>query len=160
MALPPLVFYATVSEYRSHYLNAYCRAKIQTFDGIRVYFSPDRFGHAFYESTSRDGFKDAFSQERAQRMDWIRATLESPDAVLFQGWDKKARQYDGTRRVAVVYEDFVVVVQMRIDKRDRLKANFVTCYQADNSIHRVGQSPNWSYTDCLQKLSRSRGQGR
>ena len=39
MALPPLVHYATVAEYRSHYERVYCRGNIHTFDGIRVYFS-------------------------------------------------------------------------------------------------------------------------
>ena len=39
MALPPLVHYATVAEYRSHYDRVYCRGNILTFDGIRVYFA-------------------------------------------------------------------------------------------------------------------------
>jgi hypothetical protein len=157
MALPPLVYYNTASEYRLHYQNTYCRADIRTFDGIRVYFSQDRFGHAFYESTDRDGSKDTFSPVRAQRIDWIKATLENPSAVLFQGWDRKARQYDGTRRVAVVYEDFVVVVKMGLAGNDQMKANFLTCYQADNSIQRILRSPRWSYAECLQQLGRIPG---
>lgn len=39
MALPPLVHYATVAEYRSHYDRVYRRGNILTFDGIRVYFA-------------------------------------------------------------------------------------------------------------------------
>lgn len=60
MALPPLVNYATVAEYRSHYERVYCRGNIQTFDGIRVFFRDNKFGHMFYESTARDGRKDFF----------------------------------------------------------------------------------------------------
>jgi hypothetical protein len=152
MALPPLVHYATVDEYRSHYVSIYCRGNIQTFDGIRVYFGAGGFGHMFYESTARDGRKDLFSPVRAQRIDWIKATLEHPSAALFEGWDKTSRQYDATRRVAVVYEDFVVVVAMSLKQDGSLKGNFVTCYQADNSIGKIRSSPAWSRAACLRLL--------
>lgn len=152
MALPPLIHYATVADYRSHYERVYCRGNIQTFDGIRVYFGASKFGHVFYESTARDGRKDAFSRVRAQRIEWIKATLEHPMATLFEGWDKTSRQYDATRRVAVVYEDFVVVVAMGLKRNGSLKANFVTCYQADNSIGKIRSSPAWSRAACLQLL--------
>ncbi len=152
MALPPLVHYATVAEYRSHYERVYCRGNIQTFYGIRVYFGVGKFGHMFYESTARDGRKDVFSPVRAQRIDWIKATLEHPTAALFEGWDKASRQYDATRRVAVVYEDFVVVVAMGLKQDGSLKANFVTSYQADNSIAKIRSSPAWSRAVCLRLL--------
>ena len=102
MALPPLVNYASVAEYRSHYERVYCRGNIQTFDGIRVFFGTNQFGHMFYESTARDGRKDAFSSVRAQRIDWIKSTLEHPNADLFAGWDKASRGYDSTDRKSVV----------------------------------------------------------
>ena len=152
MALPPLVHYATVAEYRAHYERVYCRGNIQTFDGIRVYFAPGKFGHMFYESTARDGNKDAFSTVRAQRIDWIKSTLEHPQAALFEGWDKVTCTYDSTRRVSVVYEDFVVVVSMGLKQDGSLKANFVTCYQADNSIGKIRTSPAWSRAECLRQL--------
>ena len=152
MALPPLVHYATVPEYRAHYERVYCQGNIQTFDGIRVYFGPGNFGHIFYESTARDGMKDAFSRVRAQRIDWIKATLENPAAALFEGWNAVGRYYDATRRVTVVYEDFVVVVAMGIKIDGSLKANFVTCYQADNSIGKIRTSPAWSRETCLLLL--------
>lgn len=152
MALPSLVHYASVAEYRSHYERVYCRGNIRTFDSIRVYFGPSKFGHVFYESTARDGRKDVFSPVRAQRIDWIKATLEHPTAALFEGWDKTSRQYDATRRVAVVYEDFVVVVAMGLKQDGSLKANFVTCYQADNSIGKIRSSPVWSWAACLHLL--------
>jgi hypothetical protein len=152
MALPPLVHYETVAEYRAHYENIYCRGVITTFDGVRVYFPAAKFGHAFYESSSRDGDKNVFSPVRAQRIDWIRATLEHAGASLYQGWDKKSRRYDGTRRVAVVYEDFVVVVALSLKRDNTLKANFVTCYQADNSIDKIRSSLVWSREVCLEQL--------
>jgi hypothetical protein len=152
MALPPLVLYATPAEYRLHYERVYCRGNIQTFDGIRVYFGPRKFGHVFYESTARDGRKDVFSPVRAQRIDWIKATLEHPTAALFEGWNKASRQYDATRRVSVVYEDFVVVVAMGLRQDGSLRANFVTCYQADNSITKIRSSPAWSRSACLSLL--------
>lgn len=152
MALPPLVHYASVAEYRSHYERVYCRGNIQTFDSIRVYFGASKFDHAFYESTARDGNKDVFSQVRAQRIDWIKATLEHQEAALFEGWDRTSRQYDATRRVAVVYEDFVVVIAMGLKQHGSLKANFVTCYQADNSIGKIRSSPAWSRAACIRLM--------
>ncbi len=76
----------------------------------------------------------------------------TPTAALFEGWDKTARRYDATRRVAVVYEDFVVVVAMGLKQDGTLKANLVTCYQADNSIGKIRGSPAWSKTACLALL--------
>jgi hypothetical protein len=155
MSLPPLVQYPTPGEYRAHYEQMYCRGVISTFDGIRVYFSADRFGHAFYESTAQAGHKGLFSAVRAQRIDWIKATLEHPHARLYEGWIKATSQYDATRRVAVVYEDFAVIVQMGLKKDGSLKANFVTCYQADNSIDKIERAPTWRLESCLQLLGGS-----
>lgn len=156
MALPALVHYDTPTEYRLHYERVYCRGNIQTFDGIRVYFSTSKFGHAFYESSACNGYKDVFSKVRAQRIDWIKATLEHPEAALFGGWDKSSRQYDATRRVAVVYEEFVVVIAMRLKLDGSLKANFVTCYQADNSMKKIRSSPQWSRALCIRLLEADR----
>jgi len=154
MTLPPLVHYETAAEYRSHFENIYCRGVITTFDNIRVYFSADKFGHAFYESSELDGHKTVFSSVRAQRIDWIKATLEHQNASLYKGWNQKRKRYDGTRRVAVVYENFVVVIALRLTRNKTLKANFITCYQADNSIEKIRQSPTWSLDDLLEQLTR------
>ena len=159
MPLPALVQYASPDEYRAHYERVYCRGSITTSDGIRVFFSPNSFGHMFYESTARNGIKDAFSPVRAERIDWIKATLEHQQASLFQGWDKKTRSYDAMRRVAVVYEDFVVVIAMKLSPDGSLRANFVTCYQADNSIGKIRTSPAWSRAACLAALRTPPGTG-
>jgi len=70
----------------------------------------------------------------------------------FLRWNKKSHTHDNTRRVAVVYEDFVVVVAMGLKQNGALKARFVTGYQADNSIGRIRTSPPWSQADCLRLL--------
>ncbi len=73
MPLPPLLDYQTVDEYKRHYEKHYQRGNIVTFEDIRIYFKPQKFGHAFYEnSQKKEGPKDRFSYERAQRMDWIK----------------------------------------------------------------------------------------
>ncbi len=148
MSLPPLVYYSDESKYRDHYKRVYCRGCIVSFDGIRIYFQPQRFEHAFYEGVG----KSRFSPVRAQRIDWIKATLEHPEANLYQGWNKRKKIYEPHRRVSVVYEDFVVVVELALTRCGALKGKFVTCYQADNSISKIRCSPPWSVEACLQAL--------
>lgn len=153
MPAPPLLELDSVKEYRDYYERQYCRGTIITADGIRVYFRPQKFGHAFYENSQRrKGPKDEFSFVRAQRMSWIRLTLEHPDAQLYMGWNKDARNFEEDRRLSVVYEDFVVIIELSIDFKGSLKANFVTCYQADQSMAKIRQSPPWDKEKCLAKL--------
>ena len=57
------------------------------------------------------------------------------------------RKYDVTRRVAVAYGDFVVVVFISVGRSSTLKANFVTCFDANNSIGKIRQSPIWNIAD-------------
>jgi len=144
VSLPCLVEYETEAEYRDYYKRSYCSGVVTTFDGIVVYFRANKFDHAFYESSARDGRKDQFSFARAQRLDWIKATLEHPEADLYMGWDKWKRNYDPGRRVSVIYEDFVVVIEIRQTKAGKLKGDFVTCYKADNSIVKIRSSPEWN----------------
>ncbi len=136
-----LLIYDTPNQYKAHYEEHYCKRPILTFDGIPVFFSKDKFSHAFYESSDRRGSKDLFSIERSQRIDWICITLESRDALLFQGWDSKKKCYHANSRVSVVYENFVVVIRLSLKRNGMLKGNFVTCYQADNSIGKIKNSP-------------------
>jgi len=146
LSVPPLVIYSASKEYKDHYEKYYCQEQIKTFDDIRVYFGKTKYEHAFYESSARDGKKDIFSIERAKRIDWIKATLAHPHAEVYQGWAKKTKTYDSNRRVGIIYESFVVVIQ--IAKRDHtnkpLTANFITAYVADNSIKKIRKSPRWT----------------
>lgn len=153
MSRPPLLNYKTAAEYKKHYERVYQRGNICTADGIRVYFKPQKFGHAFYENSQRRaGPKDVLSQERAERMDWIKATLENPSASLFMGWNKDDKCYEEDRRVSVVFDDFVVVIEMSLTQKEELKANFITCYVADRSIGKIQNAPLWNREKCLNKL--------
>ncbi|WP_339865062.1 hypothetical protein [Paremcibacter congregatus] len=152
MSAPALVHYTKVADYRSHFERCYCRKEVNTHDEIRVFFHPRDFNHAFFESSNRDGTKDQFSQVRAERIDWIKATLANPAADRYQGWNARKKIYEPVRRVDVVYEDFVVVIAISKDRNGRLKGNFITCYQADNSIGKIRQSPVWDYQACVNAL--------
>ncbi|MGQ0665258.1 MAG: hypothetical protein ACT4P2_17115 [Pseudomonadota bacterium] len=152
MPAPPLLHLPDEAAYRQHFVREYCRSVVQTHDGIRVFFRQDRFDHAFFESANRDGIKDTFSRVRAERMNWISATLVDPATTRYQGWDAASRSYDPARRVDLLLEDFVVVLSLGLRQDGALKANFVTCFQADNSIDKIRRSPLWAARDCLNAL--------
>tara|TARA_B100001059_G_scaffold66330_1_gene62783 strand:- start:970 stop:1437 length:468 start_codon:yes stop_codon:yes gene_type:complete len=155
VAVPPLLILDHPRKYKEHYERHYCRGNIVTSDGIRIYFRQQKFGHAFYQnSKGRAGAKDEFSPERAQRMDWIKKTLEHPDAELFIGWNKENKCHEDTRRVSVVYESFVVIIELSLKKTGELKGNFVTCYLADNSIDKIRAAPIWDIDKCLKNLEK------
>ena len=143
MCLPPRVVYATIEEYRQHFERVYCHRPITTFDGIPVQFRKSDFEHCMYESSKRDSNKDRFSAERSQRVDWIRETLTNPKAELYQGWDKRKKKRDPGSRVAVVYEEFVVVIRIYSDGTGGTRGRFVTAYLADNSIRKIRAMPRW-----------------
>jgi hypothetical protein len=152
MVMPPLLKLPDLATYRGHYERTLCRGGIVTHDGIRVFFRREDFDHAFFESSGRRGENDVFSLDRAERMDWIAAALTDPGALRFQGWLNKRRRYDPTRRVTVVMGNFVVVIALGLRRDGALKATFVTCYRADNSIGKIMSSPPWTLTDCLNAL--------
>lgn len=91
MAYPPLVCYRTVDEYRAHFERVYCQGTITTFDGIAVRFRKSRFDHCFYESTRRNQVKDAFSAQRAERIDWIKPPCRIPmPSCMLAGTGKRS----------------------------------------------------------------------
>jgi hypothetical protein len=140
---PSLVHYETLDEYRQHFKSIYCKQAIHTFDGLQVRFSNHDFDHCMYESTNRDRVKDQFSVERSQRIDWIKATLENPNAILFEGWLRDEKRYDNARRVALCYNNFVVVILLQKNKR----AKFLTAYVAnEETIQKLRKSPKIKIT--------------
>lgn len=143
MKYPAFLILPSIEDYRKYYETKYCKKPIITFDGIPVYFSKSKFDHAFFESSKRNKIKDKFSTIRAQRMTWIAKTLTHPNAVLYQGWDKKRRRYDPRWRVNVVFDDYVVVLKITVTKENKLKGEFRTAYKAENSIGKIKASPKW-----------------
>ena len=142
MCYPPLVHYLTEDEYKTHYINKYCRAAVWTYDNYEVHFDRNRFEHAFYRSSQRDKVKDCFSQERAERIDWIQHTLQDPASVLRIGYDNTRKRNDKDYRVAVVMGNYVVIIRfVNIAKR---KAKFVTAFIADPlPLARILSNPEW-----------------
>lgn len=152
MALPALKILADEAAYRQYFVNRYVNGTVLTRDGIRVYFDTRDFYHAFFESTQRDGNKDAFSVPRAQRIDWIGATLLEPGADWYQGYLKAKKAYDPTRSAAVAYGNFVVILGFGVRRNKTIKAKFITCYHADNSIAKIRTSPPWDLAGCMSSL--------
>lgn len=148
----PLLELADQAAYRAHYERTLCRGGIITHDGIRVFFGKETFDHAFFESSMRRGEKDVFSTVRAERMEWVAAALADPSAARFQGWNSRTKQHDPTRRVTVIMGDFVVVIALSSRRDGTLKATFMTCYRADNSIAKIRSSPPWSLKDCINAI--------
>ena len=139
---PALVHYVTEAEYRAHYERCYCREVIHTFDGLRVHFPKQQFDDAFFESANRKARdKSVFAQERAERIDWIRAAVEDPTAELYQGWDRDRKVTVPGRRIALVFGNYVVVLQVS-DKRSA--ATFITAYLASSdTIRKIRGNPRW-----------------
>ena len=127
-------------EYRDIFDEVYCKAPITTFDGISVKFYSEMFDHAFFESANkRQGDKSLFSYNRAEKIMWIKKTLEDSTAILKQGYIKKTKKYTNSRRVAIVKNNYVVVILLYGVKR----ARFITAYEANDSINKILNSPDW-----------------
>lgn len=142
---PPLRIGWTEAQYRAHFEKEYCQGPILTHDGIEVYFRKKDFDHCMFESSRRTGDKlPIISLVRAERIDWIKATLQNPTADLYPGWDKSKKRVDNSHRVAVAYEEFVVVIRIKVGKSDVVKkADFKTAYLADNSIEKIRAASPW-----------------
>ena len=139
---PALIKYATEYDYRLHYQRFYCDSRVTTFDGLRVYFPRGGFDHAFYESAHRrQADKSIFSRERAERIDWIAAALQEGVAELYEGWDNRQKISRPDRRVAIVYDDYVVIIQLQLN---RGSAMFITAFVAtEEALAKIKSSPKW-----------------
>lgn len=139
MQYPPFVYYITIDEYRKHFKRVYCSGGIFTFDGIQVRFRVDDFNHAFYESVFLKD--DTFSSIRAERIDWIKATLLDSNSDRYVGWDNTKKRYDTNRRVALVMGNYVVVIALLKHNN----ARFITAFVADRgTTHKIRQGPVWN----------------
>lgn len=140
MNYPPLLQGKTPGEYRSFFESNYCRTPVKTFDGIKVRFRKRDFNHCFFESVRAKD--DTFSAARAERLLWIKATLQDPDSDRYVGWNKRQKRYDKNRRVTLVKGNYVVVIALTGNQR----ADFITAYVADNkeTLRKIRSNPRWA----------------
>lgn len=87
--------------------------------------------------------KVKFSRNRAERIDWIKATLENPHAGVYQGWDRQKKRINPNRRVAVAYEDFIVVIEVWKRPDGSHQGKFITAYPAGEDIKLIRSKPRW-----------------
>ena len=126
----PLKKLLAIDEYKEYYRTKYCCSEIMTHQGLPVHFYLDRFEHAFYKNSNRyTKDKALFSQERAERIDWIAEVLKDPNITIYAGWDSKRKKNDLDSRVSLITPDGYVVVIRKINES---KAKFVTAYVIDD----------------------------
>lgn len=68
--------------------------------------------------------------------------MKTQTAQLKQGWDSKTKTYDNSRRVALVKENYVVIIIIYAEK----KARFITAYQIDEeeNLEKLKNGPDWA----------------
>ena len=131
------------SEMRKIWKEEYCDEEIETFDGVKVKFYEDMFDHCFYESDNRkEKDKSILSLNRLEKILWIKETLKDADAILKKGWDTKEKEYYKDRRVAIVKNNYVVVIRFT----GVLKAKLVTAYEK-NDIDNILQAPDFEKSE-------------
>jgi hypothetical protein len=129
----------SVEEFREIWKNEYCLGPIQTFDSVMVFCYEDMFDHVFFESANRiKGDKSILSLNRLEKIHWIKAALQDPDAILKSGWDKSTKSYFDNRRISIVKGNYVVVIMFT----GYLKAKLITAYEKDE-IENIMRSPDF-----------------
>lgn len=133
----------TEDELRKIWQEEYCDQVIHTFDNILVKFYQEMFDHVFYESSSRKTKDKAIiSLNRLEKIYWIKETLMDPDAILKKGWDAAKKDFYKDRRVAIVKENYIVIIRFT----GLLKARFVTAYEKDD-ISKILNSPDFERSE-------------
>ncbi len=133
----------TEEELRELWKNEYCLYPIITFDNVEVKFYEDMFDHVFYESINKKTKdKSILSLNRLEKILWIKDTLRDSSAILKMGWDNENKAYFKDRRVAVVKENYVVIIRFT----GVLKAKLVTAYEKTD-IQNVLQGPDFIKTE-------------
>lgn len=138
MPPPPLLILADQDEYRDYFDKHYVHGPpVTTFDGIRVVFYPQHFGHAFFrDSTPTAGDKAHFDVFRAQRMNWIPAILGDPAMEVY----RRVMPNRKVRRIALEPSTpYAVVIEMR-----RHNGVFITAYKVDSGpLQKMRGNPRW-----------------
>lgn len=138
----------TEEEMRKMWEGEYCNVAnpIYTFDKVLVIFYANMFNHIFFESANRAARdKSVLSLNRLKKMLWIKAVLQDPDAILKKGWDRDNKSYYEDRRVAMIRNNYVVIIRFT----GILKATLVTAYELteDGSASKILASPDWEKTE-------------
>ena len=131
MGYPPFRKFKDAAECEQYYKVKYCAAKITTFDNIRVFFPAGSFKHAFIKAQiEKFQIKPVCSRpSRTNRLDYF--CIIDTNAELFCGWDNKKKKIDENRRVAVVVDNYVVVILLR----NSLNAIFITAFVANQKYY-------------------------
>lgn len=131
------------AEMREIWKNEYCKKPIETFDGVLVRFYEDMFDHCFFESANRKAKdKSILSLNRLEKMLWIKSVLQDKDAVLKKGWDNVEKIYFKDRRVAIVKDNYVVIIRFT----GVLKAKLITAFEK-NDIENILESPDFERSE-------------
>jgi hypothetical protein len=134
---------STEAELRNIWREEYCDKEIRTFDNVQVLFFEDMFDHVFFESADRrEKEKSILSLNRLEKIYWIKDTLQDSMAILKKGWDAKRKEYFKDRRVAIVKNNYVVIIAFT----GFLKANFVTAYEK-NDIENILNAPDFERSE-------------
>lgn len=131
------------AELRLIWKEVYCESPIVTFDGISVQFYTHMFDHCFYESADRrKKDKSILSLNRLEKIYWIKDALEDPDSMRKIGWDSKTKSYDRSRRVAIVKDNYIVVIMIFRNK----KARFITAFEVNDeeNLKKIVNGPDWA----------------
>ncbi len=138
---PPLLHLPSEADYRAHFDAHYVRnSPLTTFDGLRVRFYSNQFGHAFYTSSTRRGQKVAFDLTRAERMNWIGWALREPSLELY----RRVMPGGTTRRIALdLATPYLVVCELLTT--DPTQAVFITAYVVTDLaiLPTVRGNPRW-----------------
>jgi predicted RNA binding protein with dsRBD fold (UPF0201 family) len=127
------------AEMRKLWHDEYCINEIETFDEVKVKFYDDMFDHCFYESANRkEKDKSILSLNRLEKMLWIKDTLQDGEAILKKGWDNYHKIFYMNRRVAIVKENYVVIIRFT----GKLKAKLVTAYEK-NDVENILKNPDF-----------------
>lgn len=126
-----------LEEFKEIWKTEYCAAPIETFDGVMVHFYENMFAHVFFESADRiKGDKSILSLNRLEKILWIKAALQDPEAILKTGWDKSTKSYFNNRRISIVKGNYVVVIMFT----GFLKAKLITAFEKSDITNIIKSS--------------------
>ncbi len=132
----------TEDELRLIWSKEYCEKPIITFDGIAVHFFSRMFDHCFYESDNRRAKdKNILSYNRLEKIYWIKNALTDPDSKLKIGWDSKSKSYNHSKRVAIVKDNYIVVILIYRQN----SARFITAFEVNDeeNLKKILKGPDW-----------------